>query len=273
MTLSASRCVAVTLAALLALVTACGGKDDQKPSNAAKTVVSLTFDDAWATQAVAGDLLRKHRLVGTFYIISDFVGRPKRLTKAQVGALAAAGNEIGGHTLTHPRLPTLSEAAQRREICDDRRALLAMGYKPRSFAYPYGLFDARTLAIVRGCGYNNARRSGGLAPPSNPCPTCARSENPGTTDPYRLRTLPAVRRSVTLETLKSYVRQAEQHGGGLVTYEFHNICDSCDEFSVRAGVLDQFLGWVAASGVSVRLFGDVVGGDLRPAPQPAQASK
>ncbi|WP_405143365.1 polysaccharide deacetylase family protein [Sphaerisporangium sp. NBC_01403] len=266
MTHSASRCVAVTLAGLLALVTACGGEARQNPPDAAKTVVSLTFDDAWATQAVAADLLRKHHLVGTFYINSDFLGRPKRLTKAQVDGLAASGNEIGGHTLTHPRLPTLSAAGKRREICDDRRALLAMGYKPRSFAYPYGMFDAATVDVVRSCGYNSGRRSGGIAPPSDACPKCARYEDVKVTDAYHLRTLPAVRRSVTLDVLKSYVLQAEKRGGGLVTYQFHNVCDTCDEFGVRPQVLDDFLGWVAGSGVTVRLFGDIVGGGLRPAP-------
>jgi peptidoglycan/xylan/chitin deacetylase (PgdA/CDA1 family) len=122
-------------------VAGCGGSEngdvksqsgDGKPRDAAKIVVSLTFDDAEATQVVAGDLLRKYHLVGTFFINSGFLGKPERLTKAQVHALAAAGNEIGGHTLTHPHLPKLSKAAQRRQVCDDRRALTAMGYKRAS---------------------------------------------------------------------------------------------------------------------------------------------
>ncbi|WP_214410101.1 polysaccharide deacetylase family protein [Sphaerisporangium fuscum] len=268
MSLSVSRCVAVTLAALLTLVTtACGGeKAGERPPGAARTVVALTFDDGWATQSTAAELLRKHHLTGTFYINSGFLGRPKRLTKAQVDGLVAAGNEIGGHTLTHPRLPTLPEAAQRREICDDRRALIDMGYKPRSFAYPYGMFDATTMTLARECGYDSARRSGGIAPPSDPCPKCARSEDVTRTDHYRLRSLPAVRATVTLDTLKEYVTQAEKRGGGLVTYQFHNVCDGCDPFGVSPRVLDGLLGWLAASGVQVRLFGDVVGGPFRPAP-------
>ncbi|MFC4591644.1 polysaccharide deacetylase family protein [Sphaerisporangium corydalis] len=285
MTLSVSRYAVVTLMALLAL-TACGGQDAQRDGNApgvandsppafrggnapgiTRTIVALTFDDAWATQVIAGELLRAHHLVGTFYINSGFLGRPKRLTRAQVDTLAAAGNEIGGHTLTHSRLPTLSLAAKRRQICGDRRALMAMGYRPRSFAYPYGMFDAATVAVVRRCGYDSARRSGGLAPPSDPCPLCGRSEDLRVTDAYHLRTMPAVRRSVTLATLKDYVLEAEKRGGGLVTYQFHNVCDTCDEFGVRPKVLDAFLGWVAGSGARVRLFGDIVGGALHPVPK------
>ncbi|MFC4533914.1 polysaccharide deacetylase family protein [Sphaerisporangium dianthi] len=290
MTLSASRRAASLLvvaltAAVLAVVTACGGTVPGHGNDAGtttspggqggasaghgRTVVSLTFDDAWATQTVAADLLRAHHLVGTFYINSGFLGRPKRLTRTQVEALARAGNEIGGHTLTHPRLPTLSRAAQRHQICDDRRALLAMGFRPRSFAYPYGMYDRTTIAVVRGCGYDSARRSGGLAGPADRCTQCLRAEDVRATGPYELRTTPAVRRSMTLDALTSYVRQARERGGGLVAFQFHNVCDGCDEWGVRPDVLDGFFGWLEAQGVTVRRFGDVVGGSLRPMPRAA----
>ena len=47
--------------------------------------------------------------------------------------------EIGGHTATHPSLPTLSPAMQEQEIVSGSRFLEAIIGKPvRSFSYPFG---------------------------------------------------------------------------------------------------------------------------------------
>ncbi len=69
---------------------------------AAQTYVSLTFDDGRTSQQNAGAILAAHGVHGTFYIISGDLGTSNYfMTLDQVRALAAAGNEIGGHTL-HP---------------------------------------------------------------------------------------------------------------------------------------------------------------------------
>src|ERR1700709_1526000 len=89
------------------------------------TIVSLEFDDSWSNAILAQPLLEANGLHATFFINSGFLGRSNRLTLADAHALAAAGNEIAGHTVDHPHLTTLSPAAQMHEICDDRDALLA----------------------------------------------------------------------------------------------------------------------------------------------------
>ncbi len=55
---------------------------------------------------------------------------------------AGGGHEIGGHTLTHVDLVTVPATEARRQICDDRAALVAMGFPVTSFAYPFGSTDA-----------------------------------------------------------------------------------------------------------------------------------
>lgn len=64
----------------------------------------------------------------------------KVLSSDQVISLAEGGLvEIGGHTVTHPVLSTLSEAAQRDEIERGKRRLEdILGRQVRCFAYPYG---------------------------------------------------------------------------------------------------------------------------------------
>lgn len=75
-------------------------------------------------------------------------------------AMAAAGMEIGGHTLTHPVLARLALDQQRSEIagCQDRlRAEL--GAPARHFAYPVGgrdTFTSATQRIVADAGFDLA---------------------------------------------------------------------------------------------------------------------
>jgi peptidoglycan/xylan/chitin deacetylase (PgdA/CDA1 family) len=58
--------------------------------------------------------------------------------------------EIGAHTISHPRLPTLGSDAQRQEIIGGAESLeRTLGARPRSFSFPFGQRDPDSLAIVR----------------------------------------------------------------------------------------------------------------------------
>lgn len=74
--------------------------------------------------------------------------------------LAAAGWEIGGHTVTHPVLARLDEARQREEIRGCREACeRELGDGGAVFAYPFGRrwdFDERSVAAAREAGYTAA---------------------------------------------------------------------------------------------------------------------
>lgn len=75
-------------------------------------------------------------------------------------ALAAAGVELGGHTVGHPILSKLDEDAQRREIGGCARSIeSATGRAPTSFAYPFGRswdYDERSVAAARTAGFTTA---------------------------------------------------------------------------------------------------------------------
>ncbi|MBC6963018.1 MAG: polysaccharide deacetylase family protein, partial [Nitrosomonas sp.] len=61
------------------------------------------------------------------------------MTSAQVRQLHDAGMEIGGHTLTHPILASIDDAAARTEIAEGKAKLEAIIDTPlRLFAYPNG---------------------------------------------------------------------------------------------------------------------------------------
>ncbi|MFQ1792718.1 polysaccharide deacetylase family protein [Aeromonas veronii] len=90
----------------------------------------------------------------------------------QVKALAASGHvEIGGHTLTHPRLSELTPEQQAHEIQENKRQLEALlGHPLLSFAYPYGDINdsAKEQAIAAGYRFAVATNSGPKAMHQDP---------------------------------------------------------------------------------------------------------
>ena len=123
------------------------------PARSAQTIVSIQFDDGRG-QAPVRAILARHHVHATFFINTGYTGTPDYYTWAQLHELAADGNEIAGHTLTHRDLPSLSPAEQLREICGDRAALVAHGFRPVDFAYPFGSYTKATERIVQRCGYS-----------------------------------------------------------------------------------------------------------------------
>jgi peptidoglycan/xylan/chitin deacetylase (PgdA/CDA1 family)/glycosyltransferase involved in cell wall biosynthesis len=90
----------------------------------------------------------------------------------EIRALVASGHvEIGGHTLTHPRLSKLSPELQAHEICANKNRLEQLLGEPLlSFAYPYGDLndDAKAQASAAGYRYAVATNSGPRAMHQDP---------------------------------------------------------------------------------------------------------
>jgi peptidoglycan/xylan/chitin deacetylase (PgdA/CDA1 family) len=231
------------------------------------TVVSLTFDDGDADQLAGARILHSHGLRGTFYIITGAVGTPGYLTLADLHKLAAAGQEIGGHTVSHLDLNQVSQAEARRQVCAGRDILAGWGFRAVSFAYPGGFYTPSLERIVRDCGYSTARAAAGLR--SRGCPHCRVAETLPPADPYAIRTPGQLDGRWTLAGLQRLVRGVQHSGGGWLPIIFHHICTTarCDPLSVRASLLDAFARWLVqqrAAGVQVRTVGQVAGGRPRP---------
>ncbi|WP_437927823.1 polysaccharide deacetylase family protein [Sorangium sp. So ce291] len=205
-------------------------------------VVSIEFDDTLADQLSARSILAEHRMHATFFVNSGRLDRPGYLTVDELRALASDGHEIGGHTVDHARLPGLPAREQRRQICDDRRALLALGFAVSDFAYPAGAYDSISAGLVRSCGYDSARRAGGLGSPA--CIFCARVESIPPRDPAVTRTPGSLRRSDRLPRIQALVRRAQQDAGWM-QLTFHHICDACEEYSISREDLSALLDWLA----------------------------
>jgi peptidoglycan/xylan/chitin deacetylase (PgdA/CDA1 family) len=118
----------------------------------------ITFDDGWSDgYRYAFPIMRRYRFVGTFYVVTGRIGHTNALSVAQLRALAAAGMEVGDHTVSHADVPALSASRARSEIV--RSALQiknVMGAAPVTFAYPYGARNARDEHLVEQAGFGLA---------------------------------------------------------------------------------------------------------------------
>ena len=240
------------------------------PALAARTIVTLGFDDSTENQMTAVQLLNQRGLKGTFYVISGLIGTSNGfyMSRADLDAIAAAGHEIAGHTLTHPDLTTVSLTQVQQEICDGRTQLQSWGFNPISFAYPFGSYNASVESVAKSC-YANARTVGGVN-----CPGCPNSETTPPQDAWAIRSPDSLQSDTSLAAIEKLVTDAENSGGGWVPLVIHQICDGCNTYSMSAATLSSFLDWLtprSGLGTVVQTNAQVMGGTPPPPPPPNPA--
>jgi polysaccharide deacetylase len=255
---------------VLVVLTALGGAFAARApaAVAAPLTVTLGFDDGYADQTRAAEMLGRAEMPATYFVISGFLDRPGRLTTAQTLALQAAGNEIGGHTVDHPFLSQQTTAQQRTEICADREALTAKGLVVRSLAYPHGDYSAETEQIEAACGYAGARTIGGIA-----CGTgCVPAESLPPADPLATRAY-TTNQTTTLGRLEGIVAAAEP-GGGWVQFVFHHVCDpteGCGPDTIAPAELGALVDWLAGERAAGRVEVRTTAQAACPTPAPERA--
>jgi peptidoglycan-N-acetylglucosamine deacetylase len=125
-------------------------RDAIAPSGRPRYAV-LTFDDgpyAVTTPALLAELNRL-RVPADFF----FIGRNALEQPAIAARVAAAGMEIGNHTLSHPQMTTLGFAAQLEEVADGATTLRRItGHEIRLFRPPHGNYDAATVQATQAAG-------------------------------------------------------------------------------------------------------------------------
>ena len=120
----------------------------------ARAALSLTFDDAYPSQAaVAMPLLEARGFRGTFYLIVDRLfqrGKYEDLPSAPLADWQAGfrrGHEMGSHTWTHVGLDTVSALVMQEELRSAQEALegLFPGTPVTSLAYPFSRADEAVM--------------------------------------------------------------------------------------------------------------------------------
>ena len=141
----------------------------------ARGLVALTFDDGYTDFLEhAVPLLERYGMTGTVYVVAGRMGDTNRwddgprlpvMDADQVRAVAAAGLEVGSHTMTHPRLAGADPGTLATEVQESRRVLEdVLQAEVAGFCYPYGSFDAAAADAVRAAGYDHACVTGDYDP-------------------------------------------------------------------------------------------------------------
>jgi peptidoglycan/xylan/chitin deacetylase (PgdA/CDA1 family) len=139
----------------------------------------ITIDDGWVSaHDNAWPILKKFNYPFTLFIYINYVNSGgKSMTWDQLGEMRDAGVDIESHTYSHSnlRVPGANVDARtaglvrkdiatlgmdgwlRKEVIDSKHALeKQLGIKADAFAYPYGKYDAKVLALVKEAGYDAA---------------------------------------------------------------------------------------------------------------------
>jgi polysaccharide deacetylase len=262
--------VSTSLAALGALIATTTNWAAPAPAAAVvPTIVTIEWHDGNADQMEVLPILDSHGMHATFLVNTGpiLAGDPDKLTVADVQTIFADGNEVAGHTLDHVNVQPLPPEEARYQICTDRNNLLDMGVAPTSFAYPFASFDDGSEDVAHYCNYNDASATAGLSlkgPAANTIPPA---------DPYAIRTVPAVKKSMKLTTLQKYVFNAEAfaqaNGSAWVVFVFHHLCDRhqhCGPYVITAEDFSAFLDFLqaeGANGVVAQTMADVMDGAVK----------
>jgi peptidoglycan/xylan/chitin deacetylase (PgdA/CDA1 family) len=113
--------------------------------------IALTYDDGPADPDTLDllDVLAKHGVRATFFMIGQFVQKRPEIARA----VAAAGHLIGNHTMTHPLLLTRSPRIVRQQLQDCNAALEdALGAPVGWFRPPHGSRRPDILRSARELG-------------------------------------------------------------------------------------------------------------------------
>jgi peptidoglycan/xylan/chitin deacetylase (PgdA/CDA1 family) len=128
-------------------------------------IVAISFDDGMEdNHDVVLPILREYGVPATVYVVTGLIGKPnpwmsgsRMMTEDELRTLAAAGVELGAHTVSHPDLSTLGYDACLDEMVGSRDALERIaGRPPRTFAYPFCRYGEAAIAAARAAGFDAA---------------------------------------------------------------------------------------------------------------------
>jgi peptidoglycan/xylan/chitin deacetylase (PgdA/CDA1 family) len=118
----------------------------------ARTFVVTIDDGTDDGYAYAYPILRERGFVASYFVVAGRIGHPHNMDAHQLRVLAAAGNEIANHSMSHAHLTRRTHAELTGEIDAASAAIAAItGQRPATFAYPFGERDADVAAAVGAC--------------------------------------------------------------------------------------------------------------------------
>ena len=232
-----------------------------KVSASADTVVTFTFDakESYCHQR-AGDALKLKGVYGTFYYAQN-IGSNFRLSLNGYKQLFRDGHEVGGQTVNYLDFVDKAKDKIQDEICLNRKYLFDKGFKPTSFAYPYGRYTFVGSVNTIKCGYNSATNANFFDLRINDMDNVQRGES------YNINTF-VIQSKTTFDELMSIVQDAlklSTFRRKLLVFRIYDVCDN-NNFNVET--LTKFVEWLLQySYIEIQRLDKVIGEELSPIPE------
>ena len=132
--------------------------------------IAITFDDGFRNNLEeALPVMQEAGCRAINFLVADRIGKTSDweareggeadslMDESQVREWLAAGNWIGAHTCTHPRLSQLSRAQAKEEIHASKKKLEdKFGLRIDHFAYPFGDYNQVIVELVQEAGFRTA---------------------------------------------------------------------------------------------------------------------
>jgi peptidoglycan/xylan/chitin deacetylase (PgdA/CDA1 family) len=216
-----------------------------------RPIASFSFDDfpksAWTA---GGPILERHGAKATYYAVGGFSGRTvegvEQYDEIDLRAVHASGHEIGCHTYSHERGPGVSSDELKGDVARNAAYLegvLGDGYRPETFAYPYGEVSPRTKALFA----KAFPLSRGIRP----------GVNGSLSDLSQLRAVPLEARSWTAAEVERWVAAAKASNGWLVFFS-HDVADAPSPYGCTPAMLEHALSCVRGSGFEILTVKDAL---------------
>ncbi len=162
--------------------------------------VWLTFDDGWEDfYQNAFPIFKEYNMKASYYVITNLVGTAGYVKEDQLKEMKESGLiDIQSHTVTHPRLASLSKEKITEELSNSKKYLKEkLGIDSNVICYPYGSFNDTVLNVSKEIGYNyGLAMDGGVY---------------YTSKHKNIFSIPRIyaNRSMTLETFINYVKKSK----------------------------------------------------------------
>lgn len=117
--------------------------------------ILITFDDGYADNYEnAYFSLLNYGMVATFFIITDLLWTPGRVSPENIREMQQNGMAFGSHTMRHRNLANLPLADIEEELNCSRTTLESiLGIPIDSIAYPQGGYNANVIKTAKAAGY------------------------------------------------------------------------------------------------------------------------
>jgi len=118
--------------------------------------LALTFDDGYANNYTdAFQVLRELGVPATFFVTTDWIGRPEFMSPKELRALKEAGMSVHSHARTHAFLDAMGQDAAAGELESSKKRLEdILGARVPYISFPGGRYNAMVLERARQAGYS-----------------------------------------------------------------------------------------------------------------------